>query len=376
MKALKKRVLPGIMAGALALTMTIPAFAGTASPAPNTKTEITSKYTEIPIAVRVAPTGEALINPYGVPVALTGSDDKIVGQQISTKPLYVINEGDVALYVSAAVTTAINNGSDMRLAAEAPTSEDTNKIAFVYLQMAPTELTDADKLTGGNTVDPAKGNKVYAEWEQDYDEDTDLVLVNDKEIKKENMVRIEKSTVTPAGTSGGSATITWSKGSVAMYRLAGVVTAEPKEAWVADDGFKANVAFTFKPDTTSVSYKITDAAGEAVQLTHEDGTPFSDARDYLDITKDGTTAGDNAVTVEAIMKGSTVKSVKWEITGANKDDFTKTESTAGGKYTITISVASTKNPSQMSPLAAHLKCTVTAANDSEYTFEFDLECIG
>ena len=374
MKALKKRILPGVMAGVLALTMAVPAFAAsTASPAPNTKTEITGTYTEIPIAVRVAPTGEALINPYGVPVALTGSDDKIVGQQISTKPLFVINEGDVALYVSAAVTTAVNSGSDLRLTTEKPSAEDTSKSAFVYLQMAPTELTDADKVSSGNTVDPAKGNKVYAEWEQDYDEDADLVLQNDKEVKKENMVRIEKSTV----VTGQNASITWSKGSVAMYRLAGQVTAEPREAWVATDGFKANVAFTFKPDTTSVSYKITDKDGEAVEITHDPGMPpISEARDYLAITKDTTSAGDNAVTVEAIMKGSTIKSVKWEITGNDSAKFTKSESTAGGKYTITISVASTETASQMNPLSAHLKCTVTAENDSEYTFEFDIDCEG
>ena len=59
----KKRVASAALAGALALSMAAPAFAS--------QSVITGNYKEIRLAVTVPTTGKAVINPYGLPIALS-----------------------------------------------------------------------------------------------------------------------------------------------------------------------------------------------------------------------------------------------------------------------------------------------------------------
>ena len=64
MKSLKKRILSGAMAGVLALSMAVPAFAEDPAPT-NTTTVFTGAYQEADIAVTVPGAVEAFLNPYG-----------------------------------------------------------------------------------------------------------------------------------------------------------------------------------------------------------------------------------------------------------------------------------------------------------------------
>lgn len=61
MKTMKNRVLSGAMAGVLAMSLAVPAFA-----ADDHTTVVTGKYQDTPIAVTVPETGKAFINPYGL----------------------------------------------------------------------------------------------------------------------------------------------------------------------------------------------------------------------------------------------------------------------------------------------------------------------
>ena len=68
MKNFKNRVLSGALAGALAVTMAVPAFAAANS------TEITATYEEPTISVVVPQSGTAMINPYGMPGVLNPNE--------------------------------------------------------------------------------------------------------------------------------------------------------------------------------------------------------------------------------------------------------------------------------------------------------------
>ena len=77
----KKRFASSVLAGTLALSLAAPALA-----ANNTTTNIAGSYADIPIAVVVPTTGTAQINPYGLPVSITKSNDSTVdltGQKIT-----------------------------------------------------------------------------------------------------------------------------------------------------------------------------------------------------------------------------------------------------------------------------------------------------
>ena len=250
MKTLKKRVLSCVMAGVLAVSMAVPAFAtASPSPAPNTSTNITGAYVDIVIDVNVPTTGEAQINPYGLPVKLDDDGtNKITGEQIVTKPLLLVNNSDSNLNVSASVTATATG--DLRFATAAPTASDTYKSAFVYLQMKPTDLDINNKASGSDTgiqgVTTDDVNAVFAGWKQDYAAAKDLVLNGTSAATKDKMVTLAAATI-------NGSTVTWNEGSIAAFRLAGKVNDNPRDAWVTRDGFTAAIAFTFKPDTTTAS---------------------------------------------------------------------------------------------------------------------------
>lgn len=272
MKNLKTRIFSGLMAGILAVSLAVPAFAsGTTVTTPNRSTTITGAFEDIVIDVNVPTTGDAQINPYGIPVKLEeAGTNKITGEQIVTKPLLLINNSDSNVNVSASVTATAKG--DLRFATAAPTSTDTYKSAYVYLQLKSTTLADAQKATTAQVtanediqgLDPAAVNPVFANWKQDYTAATDLVLNGSSAASKDNMATLAASTV---AVSGGTTTVTWNSGSIAAFRLAGKVNANPKEAWNTKDGFTAAVAFTFKPDTTTASLDQT-----AVTLGSTTGT--------------------------------------------------------------------------------------------------------
>jgi hypothetical protein len=147
------------LAGVMAFSLAIPAFASddsgekkedessssttetTETTGTNTTTEIETTYQEIPIAVTVPTTGAAQINPYGLPVEVKDGDDviaEITGQQITTAPLYITNNGNIALSVGATVTAETKGSVNLVTSAIVTSgkSANTGKDIYAYLQMA------------------------------------------------------------------------------------------------------------------------------------------------------------------------------------------------------------------------------------------------
>lgn len=320
MKTLKKRLFTGALAGALAFTLSVPAFAG--STTPNRTTNITGAYEDITIDVMVPTTGEAQINPYALPVNLdTNGTNKISGEQIVTKPLAIANKSSVDLNVSATVTTTATG--DLTLATTAPAATVKTKSAFVYMQMKHSEMTNSD-VAASNGVSGFTAATINAEaeaWTQPYNAAKDLLLNGAKEATKENMIVLAK-----AGAAGAIQTH-----GVALFRLAGQVVADPTEAWTTRDGFTASVAFTFRPNTTAATIDKPE-----VTLATTTGT------DTLTVSLEGAnivsvdwTSDDAAVTVAAV--ADPANGSKATVTGVSSGNATITaEITADNGLTYTV----------------------------------------
>lgn len=313
MKSLKNRILPGLLAIVLALSLFVPALADDDPPPPPNQTTITGNYVAPVIAVTVPSTGEVVISPYAIPIELDDTaKTKLEDQQIMTKPLFIINNSDLDLRVSATVIgtpTGI-----LKLATAAPAAGDITNSAFVYMQMSTTTLKDADKVSGGTTLDKDKSYPVFAAWDPAYSADNDLVVSNKAGTPKE-MAKLAKSTITE---SGGSKTITWNEGSIAMFRLSGQVTEEPKTAWTAADGFSVTVAFTFKPDSVKASLAVD--------------------KSEIDLSGDNDTA-----TLTASIKNAEVEKIEWSISPAvgSNVTFTGTENSPTATLKVATGASST-----------------------------------
>lgn len=244
-----KRFASTVMAGVLTLSLAVPAFAADSS-ANNTSTVISGTYAEIPISVEVPTTGTAQINPYGLPVTLTKSDDKtvdLVGQQITTKPLSVKNQGNVKLDMDA--TLAVIPKGDVSIAASA----DTDKGISVTLEVAA--MNDATLAVASDSerladliIDKFAAD---ATW-------TDVTELSAPAAAK------AATTVTPASSTDSGNTspmavlgavtqkaegFNYGNTSIALFRLTGELAEEPDTsgAWKEADGFTATIVFKFTP---------------------------------------------------------------------------------------------------------------------------------
>ncbi len=327
MKSLKTRILSAAMAGILAVSMAIPAFASS--------TNIEGSYQDITIAVLVPKTGTAQINPYGLPVKLNTAGQSITGEQIVTKPLAIANQSEVDLAVSATVTASIKG--DLKFLETAPAADDTSKSAFVYLQMKQeSTLVQGGLNTEKTGFTDAVLDPVAAAWKQAYNADKDLVLNSrDTGASKENMVFLKKGTA----PSGGGDIMDIAAGGAAMFRLSGAVVAGPREAWTAADGFTSTVAFTFKPDTTAVNATI-----DKTELTVAAGANHTATVTISGLTTDGvniTSVTWAAAGSNATVAGSGTNNTTGTITGAAVGDETITATVTadnGMTYTYTVNV--------------------------------------
>lgn len=336
MKNLKTRIFSGLMAGILAVSLAVPAFASS-----NTSTNITATYVDIVIDVNVPTTGTAQVNPYGLPVKLDDAGtDKITGEQIVTKPLLLVNNSDSNLNVSASVTATATG--DLRFAAAAPTASDTYKSAFVYLQMKSTALDNTNKATTDQVtanediqgLDPTAVNPVFAGWKQDYAAATDLVLNGTSAVTKDKMATLAAATVT---TTGGNTVVTWNAGSVAAFRLAGKVNANPKDPWVVRDGFTAAIAFTFKPDTAAASLDKTELELATTTGTADLTVSLSDGVGIKSVVWESDATGKATVAAKADPANGSVATVTGVATG-NANITAKVVGDNGITYTATCAV--------------------------------------
>lgn len=297
MKTLKNRVLSGAMAGVLAMSLAVPAFAA------DPTTKVTGSYKAVTISVDVPATGVAFINPYGLDLEVpqdstdTSNSNKatISGQQIVSAPMAIKNRTAMDLDVNATVTGTVVALTDtsaipMKLAtastkgsgtegADDYVAPATGKSAFVYLQAKAAEDT-----TGAAAAIATE----FAGWTASaYNEETD-VIVSTRAATKEGIVTLRAADVTDPDNP------TYKAGSIALFRLAGDCVAAPSNAWTENDKFEATIAFSFRPaqiDKYAINIDVTDNSNTPPATATADVTTAAEG-DTVTINVTGVAAGD------------------------------------------------------------------------------------
>lgn len=249
-----KRFGATVMAGVMAISLAVPAFASSQS------TVIDSTFNPITMAVTVPKTGKAIINPYGLPVDLDETTS-ISGQKLTTgAPLLIENRSKVALQVGGTVTATIKDGSSVTLVDAAPSGTDKKIQAFVQLFEA-LGVTEANRGDTETVINP-----MFAA----------LDTANAKDSAKVLTTSGGNAFTTAAGGAGNglilreaSADGELQNGGAGFFRLTGEVVQKPTEEWAKTDGFTVTVAFTFTPDTFAGKTVATNiiASDTALKLT-------------------------------------------------------------------------------------------------------------
>lgn len=230
-----KRFASVAMAGALALSLTAPAFA-------TNSTNITGTYRAITLAVTVPTTGTAIINPYGLPYELS-EGVSISGQQITTgAPLLIANRSAVSLSVSATAIGTVKG--DFVYSATDPTTAGaggaslTTKAGLVKVQVFP-----ATGVTQANAEDADALNTKFAALPDDSPDPTKDIIVGTTAATVNDIITLKKANASDELVDGGAA----------FFRLTGKVVKSPATAWASTDGFAVKVAFTFEPTVMTAS---------------------------------------------------------------------------------------------------------------------------
>lgn len=235
------------LAGAMAMSMAVPAFAA------NQSVVVSGSYTPIDLRVVVPTTGTAIINPYGLPIQI--GDATISGQQITTSaPLVIQNRSAVALSVSASLSATTSTGVTLEPAsASTDYTTATDKKLHVVFEAFTSEL-DANTATDNDTLRP-----LFAALNSD-----DAALSGD--------------VTTTAADATGSLVLREAndgeaqRGGVALFRLSG--EAAKKATWEATDTFEATIAFTFEPGEYSPSAGAFELATTSLSMSGTDRTPL------------------------------------------------------------------------------------------------------
>lgn len=258
MKSLKKRIITTALAGTMALSLAVPAFAS------GNTTKVTATYSEIAIDVVVPGTAAVTINPMGMPIKLPVTDadndtPKEVGSTIAMTPSAIINKSSMDLAVGATVTGTVKGNFKFAPTAWDPAGDAalTTNSAFVFLEM---KKAGADVLNDDKTAtDATKLSNAWEQWADtattdmrsasdvadkvagvDGANDCIVVLSTKATTSSQGLVKLDAAT---AGTGG---TLEPGNDSVGLFRLGGQVVESPKTPWAKTDGFGATIAFSFK----------------------------------------------------------------------------------------------------------------------------------
>lgn len=299
-----KRFASTALAGALALSMAVPAFA-----AANT-TVISGAYEAVTLSVTVPTTGKAIINPYGLPYKLS-ADYSVSNQQITTAaPLLIQNKSDVALAVTANLKGQASTG--VTLEADGDTADYsgvTDKKLHVTFQAFEAAGVDTNNATDNDILIP----KFIAL------EDGDAKLTGD--------------VTTTAADATGTLVLREGKdnelqnGGAAFIRLSGEVA--KKAAWATTDTFTATIAFTFEPSV------YTKSAGE-IDAGSVDLANFAAANSPATLTLTPALP-ENVTATSTEWVSSNIAAVKVEKNAADANKAALTHVAAGtAKITVTI----------------------------------------
>lgn len=338
-----------VMAGAMALSLVVPAFAETAAATPN-QTVVDGNYVAPVISVLVPATGTAQVNPYGLPVTVGAKADgtliQVVGEQISNTPMYLGNYGTIDLDVNA--TLAVIPTGDVEIKPTYAAGTDKGKQMKVTL-----EVKGLDDSKYAKVIDnEALVLSLYEAYAIDATWTGAESLVAPAAAKGATTVANPAKSASAMATLGaatvntsddGTSTITYGDDSVALFRLVGEMNEEPEKTeggnqvedpWVAADGFKATIVFKFKPHTAPA----TPSAGDA----------------SVSVSISGTTA---TATFSAGTSGLTAASYAWS------SDTTSTATVTGTTATGTI----TQDGGASAGDTAEISVTVTLSNGATVT---------
>lgn len=301
-----KRFASTALAGVMAISLTIPAFA-----AANTTT-ISGTYEETTLAVTVPTTGTVAINPYGLPFSM-GEGNTVSGQQIATKaPLVVANKSAVALKVSANVK-AVEAGA-LKIVAENAVAAATVPSVYVEFQMFEAPGVAGDAVTDAETLNPK------------------FAALKDGDAKCHTAVTTtaadEPDILTlRAGDADGNV----QDGGAAFFRLSGKAVKKPTTAWTTNDKFTATVVFTFEPGTYSKPAGTIAGAGDADAAAADGGT--------LSLTLTPELPSNVTVTKWEWSSSNTAEATVVALTDTTK--ATVTDVTGGTAGTVTITATGT-----------------------------------
>ena len=214
------------LAGAMALSLSVPAFASGGTTDPLKKTFDIGGTTKTPIIAIEAPTtGAVVVNPYKMEVLPTGGTagtDEVTDQIISATQ-WVLNKSDVAVKTTVTLTGKVEGN------------------------------TKLNATTTKNTTKPLTTNSVYLVFESTITDDgtTDVTWTGDgavTEANKKTIVVAAKGTATDLGTlAAGTGTAIADAGGCLAFHLTGDAVETPTVAWAATDKVSVGVAFTFTP---------------------------------------------------------------------------------------------------------------------------------
>lgn len=305
-----KRFASVAMAGALALSLTAPAFA-------TNSTNITGSYRAITLNVTVPTTGQAIINPYGLPYSV--GEATISGQQITTgAPLLVQNKSTVPLSVSASIVSA-KKGNFVFDANTIGTSETGNKGNVLF------QMFEAPGVTEANATDTEVLNPKFAAL-KDADALCSTVLTETNLTASPAVPAVEENDIVTLKAANANGELV--DGGAAFFRLSGTVAKKPTVAWTTTDGFTAKITFTFEPT-------VATASAGALAATAVDGTDLT-----TDNTINGTTETAAKITLTpALPSGVTV--ADWTWTSGTEATATVAEGTPDTTATVTRVAAGT-----------------------------------
>ena len=220
------------MAGALALSMALPAYA--AATTPSYKTTINGAYSAPTLNVTVPGTVTAVVNPYGLPFDLVDGEVTIKGDnaKISTGSAMLIeNRSGSALKVGAKVKGTVK-GSGVAFDTASVADNETSKKIYANF-----EAFNAPTLNEDNFSDEATVANLFKDLKS-----------NDAVLK----VNVAAAEAAATDANGGlilreGADDALQNGSVGVFRLNGNATKKPSTDWASGDGFTVEITFSFEP---------------------------------------------------------------------------------------------------------------------------------
>lgn len=287
-----KRFASTVMAGALTMSLAVPAFAAD-------ETVITATYAETTLDVVVPADTNATINPYGLPVTMEDATTTLSGQPITIPtPLMIENKSGVALKVGASIETTVGTGMTLETTKGSYDAETDKKL---YVEFQAFEAAGID---GTTAADITKTNPAWAALK-----DADAAL----------KVALDSTQAVDADPTGDDLVLREGKdglaqaGGVAFVRLSGAVA--KKAAWATTDKLVATITYSFEP---AVYSKSAGTFGTAPSLDADNGN----ARNLTLTLPTGVTPNNNGIT--------------WTWASSDGADVSLADASATGTYAVAI----------------------------------------